>query len=279
MDYVKVDWCGDVKHMPLDGIMVGAKDYRNFSHALTHTPSKRPMYFEGVAAYIFLLSDVPQYVNAWRASTDHHDEWSNLMEVVDTVALVGLPGRPGAWSYMDVIMTGGEGCRGQAVHQALHCPGMTDEEYKSEYSLWWINQSPLVVATDVRNMTAVMTKLLLNQPMLAIHQDTRTGPGKHTGGDGRCGALLGALQCQYWVRVLADGSVAVVLFNSDGASHAMSFPFGGEQAKHLPAGWGGNTTVAATEMWGLVPKFTATGHVRATVAAHGVAVFHLVRTA
>jgi hypothetical protein len=157
----------------------------------------------------------------------------------------------------------------------LHCPGMEDEEYKSEYSLWWINQSPLIVATDVRNMTAVMRTLLLNAPMIAMHQDTRSAPGKMTGGDDRCGALLGALQCQFWVRSFVDGTVALVLFNTDDQGHNITFSFGGAQAAHLPAGWGANTTVVATEVWNAVPPSVCVGQVTSLVAPHGVIVYHL----
>ena len=33
------------------------------------------------------------------------------------------------------------------------CPGQTDEEYRTEFSLWSISNSALIVATDVYNLT------------------------------------------------------------------------------------------------------------------------------
>jgi len=54
--FFQVDWCGDVKDDPL----VGRKDYIAFSNAITHT--SRSMYFMGVAAYPFLLTEVGEYV-------------------------------------------------------------------------------------------------------------------------------------------------------------------------------------------------------------------------
>ena len=39
-------------------------------------------------------------------------------------------------------------------------------------------QSPLLVATDVRNLTAVMRAVLLNAELIAIHQATLTPPGR-----------------------------------------------------------------------------------------------------
>ncbi|KAJ9461397.1 Alpha-galactosidase [Diplonema papillatum] len=264
VDYVKVDWCGDVKNMPADGVAVGARDYKNFSEALTHTGAGRAMYFEAVAAVLFLRSSVPQYANAWRAAVDHHDEWSNLMDIIRTVQLLGIPGSPGAWSYMDVLMTGGQGCPDGAP--GSHCPGMTDTEYVSEFNLWAIMQSPLIVATDVRNMTGVMNDLLKNQRILALHQDTRTPPGRFIGGDSKC--IFGELTCQQWVRVLADGGVWVVLFNAGATSARLGIDFA-QRAASLPPGFNASTRVAVSDLLSSATT-TAIGQWEATVLSHGV---------
>lgn len=36
---------------------------------------------------------------------------------------------------------------------------MTDTEYKTEFSLWCIMSAPLLVVTDVRNMTDIMKEV------------------------------------------------------------------------------------------------------------------------
>ena len=222
-DYVKADWCGDVKKMPLDGLGVGAKYYKELSAALTNSTPKRNMYFEGVAAVLFLLGDVGQYVNAWRASTDHHDQWSNLVEILATVELAGVPSTPGAWSYLDVLMTGGEGCRGS--NQSVHCPGMTDIEYRSEFAIWSIYQSPLIVSTAVNNMTDIMKELLLNKDILSLHQNTEHPAGKHRGGDKGCVAAatrapvpLAEVSCQYLTRPMGNITIVALVNLADTAS-------------------------------------------------------------
>ena len=272
VDYVKVDWCGDVQKMPLDGIAVGAKDYIAISNALVNATPKRNMYLEGVAAYLFLLGDVGTYMNAWRASTDHHDNWNNLVEIVATVEVVGKRGSPGAWSYMDVIMTGGQGCERGSL---AHCPGMTDNEYMTEFTMWSLYQSPLVVATDVRNMTAIMNRTLLNRKLLSTHQDTRTPPGKHVGGDPSC-PLIGTIVCEYYVRVLADGSVLLVLLNVWEAPALITFDFATNH-KHLPAGWSSPSfRGVADDQWaeGWSNETVTTGY-NASVPAHGVRVVRI----
>jgi hypothetical protein len=47
--------------------------------------------------------------------------------------------------------------------------------------LWSLTQSPLIVDTDVRNMSAIMTRALLNDELVALHQSTATAPGTQIG--------------------------------------------------------------------------------------------------
>jgi len=100
---------------------------------------------------------------------DHHDEWDSTISTIAASQYLGIPGKPGAWSDMDVLTTGGQGCHNNP-NSSWHCPGQTDIEYQTEIAMWTMLQSPLFVATDVRNMTAVMKKTLLNYELFAIHQ-------------------------------------------------------------------------------------------------------------
>ena len=64
---------------------------------------------------------------------------------------------PGGWNDADFIYTGGEGC---ADNKPLeHCPGQTDTEYRTEFSMWCIMGSSLLIATDIRNMTDIMKEV------------------------------------------------------------------------------------------------------------------------
>lgn len=266
VDYVKFDWCGDVHNLPFDGIAVGAKDYKAISAAMTNSTPARPMYLEGVAAMIFLLSEVPTYMNAWRASTDHHDNWGNTNEVIDTVEILSFPSSPGAWSYMDVLMTGGQGCQSDDRNSSVHCPGMTNEEYRAEYTLWSLYQSPLIVSTDVRNMTPIMNELLLHSRILEIHQDTRTPPGKRVGYSQTtgCESDLFGFVCQLFARPLHDGTVLAALYNAADTAKNLTLPF------TKVSGWSATTTATVEDLWGNAGNVTAAvvGSFAATVNSH-----------
>jgi len=48
--------------------------------------------------------------------------------------------------------------------------GMNDIEYITQFSFWSLLASPLIVATDIRNMTDIKKGILLNAEVIAIDQ-------------------------------------------------------------------------------------------------------------
>ena len=116
---------------------------------------------------------------------------------------------PFGYAYGDMMMTGGEGCGTQDAgwdkDQPKHCPKMTDNEYRSEFSLYAIQGSPMIVGTDIRAMTPIMEELMFNKEVLSINQDW-TSPG----GDvvhAPCTAE------KTYLRKLSDGRFAVAVVN------------------------------------------------------------------
>jgi len=218
VDYVKLDWCGDVKdNFIKDGWYQGhgAQMHRDFATALNATG--RPIFFEAVAGFWFLMHETAEYVNSWRFCGDHHDEWENTWEQVGCRFSQGeepfelTRGEPGAWPFMDLMTIGGDGCAPFEEGVAgMHCPGQTDDNYRSEFAIWSITQSPMLIDSDLRNMTAIMNELLLNAEVIAIHQSTATPPGTRTGhgaADGLCD------ECQVFSRALEGGGGVAALVN------------------------------------------------------------------
>jgi len=209
MDYVKVDWCGGHTDDP-------EKQHTEFSHALNATG--RPIWLELCRGYSY--DPIPPYVaqvaNSWRTTGDHQDEWSNTLQVIQSFYQPSNPGVPYAWNYGDFLMTGGPGCD---VNATLHCPRSKDDEYRTAFSVWTIASSPLIVATDIRNMTDVMKQCLLNAEAIAINQDYQAPAGKLVGSDtsGVCAGTTdgSSPKCPVLGRRLTDGRVAALLINLD----------------------------------------------------------------
>ena len=261
VDYIKLDWCGDIK----DEILQGHAAHQEFADAVLAT--NRSMFLEVVAGYWFFLGDIGNVANSWRFCEDHKDSWSSTAEAIDCriSQVQNATGRPGAWAFMDFLNTGGDGCSPGLA--GSHCPLQSDDAYRTEFAVWSITQSPLIVATDVRNMTAVMNETLLNEELVAIHQNTSTPPG----------SLIGQWLCSepghclIWGRPLNSEHTdwLIGLTNTGKKSHTIG-------VKWADLGWTNPATPATIrDMWKHTTVGTSTKQFTTEVPLHGTAVVRI----
>ena len=266
VDYVKLDWCGDIKK----DIIAGRDAHLNFSRAMNS--SGRAMFLEVVAGYFFMWSDISKVSNSWRFCTDHHDDWkSTNVEITcrldQTQKTVGTPG---GWPFMDMLITGGQGC--SPFSKGAHCPGQTEDEYRTAFAVWSLSQSPLIVSSDIRVMTQVMNQTLLNKDLVDLHQSTETAPGKHLS-YWHCSEPL---MCEVWGRkISADGSSwMVALVNHGKKSHNITVDW-----KLL--GFQDREAASVVDVWDvdrrLVRAKNATVSYTARVPSHGTAMVKIAK--
>jgi len=243
IDYVKMDWCG--QHCTEDG-------HKQFSTYLNQTG--RPIVLElcrGSYQTQNKWGYAPQVAQLWRASGDHHDDWKSTLQQIDSVVGKGTWSAPYGWAYLDMIMTGGQGCVGQSPDQTLHCPGQTDEEYRTEYSMYAITASPILIGTDVRNFTSIMKQLILNTEVLAVNQDYTSTPGDSMK---VCGNKF-----QVFTRKLSNGKIAVALPNFSDNDATISVCF---------ADVGGSQKMAVRDLWKKTDVGSFTSQYDVKVKAH-----------
>lgn len=163
---------------------------------------------------------------------------------------------------MDFVHTGGRGCS-----SAAHCPGQTDDEYRTAFAIWCLVQSPLIVDTDVRSMTPVMTETLLNKELIEIHQSTQTPPGRHAG-NWLCQDLPGV--CQIWTRRLSKDTddFLVALVNLGNRSHDITVTWDTLGLKTAKA-------LTVRDLWKHTDLTQATSRFTANVPQHGTQVLRL----
>ena len=139
-----------------------------------------------------------------------------------------------------------------------------------EDSLWSLTQSPLIVATDVRNMTRVMVQALLNREVIELHQSTATPPGAKLA----TWLCSEPLKCQVWGRKLVpDGSQwLVALVNMGSKAHSIT-------ATWSDLGWGEDVSAAVRDLWQHADLPNATKSFTAKVPSHGTAMVRLSRSA
>jgi hypothetical protein len=110
--------------------------------------------------------------------------------------------------------------------------------------MWAIAGAPIIVATNILNMTDIMKTVLLNKDMIAVHQDALAQAGDRRGfaSDPGCGTN----NCQIWYATTAlrrihvaavtvvecrsknlqNGDIAAVMYNKDNNAHTMTLNFG-----------------------------------------------------
>ena len=177
------------------------------------------------------------------------------------------------WPDPDFLMTGGAGCND--LTPGLRCPGMTDDEYVSEFTLWALAGGQLLVSTDIRDMSPLQARVLLNTEILAVFNDS----GKQLGSLVSPSVELLWFEVSVWARELRDVSgsaacVAVALLN--GAATETTGPVSVLLDKLGVPGWGNSTTVSVRDLWQHVDLPPATGSVTVpAIASHATAALRL----
>ena len=82
---------------------------------------------------------------------------------------------------------------------------ITHDEEQTQMAIWCISASPLIMGNDMRNVSAESKAILMNKHAIAVSQDPL----------GQMGIRLSpnASATQVWARVLANGDIAVALYN------------------------------------------------------------------
>ena len=80
-------------------------------------------------------------------------------------------------------------------------------EQRTQFSLWCILHAPLIVGSDLRNISDTTLATLSNKAAANINQDTAANPPK---------ILAKTSTAQVWLRALHNGDVVVAMINTGG---------------------------------------------------------------
>jgi len=250
VDYLKYDWCNT-------GDRNGQEAYAVMADALRQ--SGRPIVFSmcewGTAKPWLWAKNTG---NLWRTTgdifdsfdkqDDAHKSWAHtVVEIVDLNEPLWSHAGPGHWNDADMLEVGNR--------------GMAPNEYRAHFSLWAMMASPLMAGNDVAHTDEATRSILLNKDVIAVDQDKLGVQGHRVWKDG---------DREIWLKTLADGGVAVLLFNR------------GQQAATISAtanqiGWPAKERVRVRDLWAHRDVRLRRGALTATVEPHGVAMFRLFR--
>jgi alpha-galactosidase len=135
----------------------------------------------------------------WRSSGDLLDQWANLESVGFRQAGRERWTRPGEWNDTDMLVVGTLGWGPN-----LRPSRLTPNEQVLHLSLWALQAAPLFIGADLSKLDTFTLALLSNDEVIAVDQD----PLGHA-----AGRVWADARREIWARPLADGTMAVGLFN------------------------------------------------------------------
>ncbi|MCJ1399640.1 hypothetical protein MMC11_002842 [Xylographa trunciseda] len=170
--------------------------------------------------------------NSWRMSGDIYDSFSrpdvrcpctgdegydcalpgfhcSVLNIMNKMASIQSKTQSGAESDMDMLEVGNG--------------GQTDDEYKTHFSMWALNASPLIIGTDIRSMTPASLSIYSNPAVIALNQDSAVSAAvRHWRYYVSDVDEYGMGEISMWTRTLNNSDVAVALVNAGNNSRTMN---------------------------------------------------------
>ena len=137
--------------------------------------------------------------NSWRTTGDIVDTWVSMSEIGFSQNGHEAYAGPGHWNDPDMLVVGQVGW-GPKLHPTRLSP---NEQY-THISLWSLLAAPLLIGCDLTKVDPFTLSLLTNDEVIAVDQDPLGRAARRITQD---------RDLEVWARPLADGSLAVGLFN------------------------------------------------------------------
>ena len=208
VDYLKYDWCGYSKVFNAEGDRSTAAYARPYLKMQQYLRAQPRDIFYSLCQYG--MADVWTWghavdANSWRTTGDINDSWASLYSIgfEKQVGLHPYAG-PGHWNDPDMLVVGKVGWSNN-----LRDSRLTPDEQYTHISLWSLLAANMLIGCDIAQIDDFTFNLLCNNEVNAVNQDL-LGHQAHQDvvEDGM----------QIWSRDLADGGIAVGIFNLNEAS-------------------------------------------------------------
>ncbi|MFY9854636.1 MAG: glycoside hydrolase family 27 protein [Terracidiphilus sp.] len=172
LDYIKVDCISDHPYRPTE-IRQIAKAIRKTGRPIVLSLSPGPTQLEHAA-------EVAELAQMWRISDDHWDGWTfprkpngdvwpyGTREEFDLLGKWFMHTREGAWPDADMLPFGWLG-----PHPGWGEPRqsrLTHDEQQTEFTLWAIARSPLILGANLTRLDEFTRSLVTNQEVIDVNQ-------------------------------------------------------------------------------------------------------------
>lgn len=169
--------------------------------------------------------EIKTWANMWRGLPDTSDDWPSVLKnlfLLDNS--MGQDWREhveaGSWHDLDMLALGPQA----ETSTTSHPNRLSESEQITCMTAWALYPSPLMLSCDLSCLSDFELRLFGNQEVIAVNQDRLGKPSvrlreeRHQSLDAREPHRSGRV----WARALADGSIAVGLFNLSSSVDEMS---------------------------------------------------------
>ncbi len=148
--------------------------------------------------------------NSWRTGGDIRANWRSITNIGFKQDRLAKYAGPGHWNDPDMLEVGN--------HASDHRgdQDLTPDENYTHMTLWCMLSSPLLIGCDMSKMDPLTVSMFSNDEVLAVNQDALGKQGHRLKADGTS---------EVWVKELANGGLAVALFNRGEQPAEISVPF------------------------------------------------------
>ncbi|XP_065176638.1 uncharacterized protein LOC135806390 [Sycon ciliatum] len=251
VDYVKEDSC----HAP-NTHGSGYAQYGKMRDALNATG--RPIYFSLCGWNEWYAPVGYSLGNSWRISRDDTN-WGGIITNINVNAKLAPYAGPGGWNDPCLLLG----------NTSANKPRITDLQQRSQFSMWAVMASPLLISSNIRKLSTYALETYSNEEVIAVNQDKIGRQGLRLAGGDLSGEgvkqstqtdeipkhlhkrtfdhLPSELPAQQniWGRQLLDGGWALVFLNNGKDDVDMTC----DAACFAPTGFDASTSFTVRDLW------------------------------
>ena len=219
VDLLKYDYC----HAPAD-VETAKERYHAMGKALQDTGRPILFYICEWGAREPWRWGSEALGSTWRCTYDTRDCWNGRNGGIGIVQ--SLSGMKDIWPYSgvnrfndaDMMCVGINGTGKSSSHLCATGPGMTKDEYKTQFAMWCMWASPLTLSLDLtKPISPEDLAIMTNPELIAINQDRMGQAAEFISVDGN--------ECYLFAKDLENGDVAVAVLNMSDKPHDYTIDF------------------------------------------------------
>ena len=267
LDFIKVDCISDHPYRPTE--------IRQIAEAIRKTGRPIVLSLSPGPTQLAHAAEVAKYAQMWRITNDHWDLWHvdhkpgqdefpfGLSEAFDRLAAWSPYVKPGSWPDDDMLPEGV-----LAPHPGWGQPRTsryTPDEQRTEFTLWAISRSPLIMGANLTRLDPFTRSLMSNEEVLRLNQ---TAVESHPGELPANPAARQSYPQRYWIARTGGPHphTYIAVFNLADAPTKATLPW---MVFHLA-----NTPHAVYNVWDQ-KHIPAASSLSVELPAHGCALFRL----